>query len=223
MPHRRRAPTGQYGLSWAGVSAPLGQTAETAENPSKSLRGLTSASPWGGSVTGEGLTWMAAPRGSATEHTLQRPAAPVKRGVRRAENTPPTVPRGGIPAYFPRAFPGTVGNHDTQTPMTAPTFEPPESSSPASVPPPHRLHGTVLLCGTHEPLEIEETEDACFRGAMALWARAGERTWLRLSGDSGEVEYPCVVKRCRRQAAGTGGARARYIWTLQPLGKPYPV
>ena len=107
--------------------------------------------------------------------------------------------------------------------MTTANIDLPESTAPSPAAPSHRLHGTVALCGTLEPLEVEETDDDCFRGVVPLWVRPGEITWLRVRRDSGEVEYPCRVVGCQRASAGVGGTRPHYVWTLKPFGEPYPV
>ena len=96
------------------------------------------------------------------------------------------------------------------------------ANGPATPPStPYRLKGTLTVGGSYRPIEVEQTDDACFRGALTLWARVGEVAWLRLAQDTGDVEYPCRVVLCQRQPPRAGADQPQYLWTLKPFNEPY--
>ena len=96
------------------------------------------------------------------------------------------------------------------------------ADGPATPPsPPSRLKGTLTVGDRYRPNEVEQTDDACFRGALTLWACVGEVAWLRLALQTGDVEYPCRVVLCRRQPPRAGAAQPQYLWTLRPFSEPY--
>lgn len=86
---------------------------------------------------------------------------------------------------------------------------------------PSRLKGTLTVGGSFRPIEVEQTYDACYRGALTLLARVGEVAWLRLALETGDVEYPCRVVLCQRQPPRASADQPRYLWTLKPFSEPY--
>ena len=164
--------------------------------------------------------YVAAPRDSTNAHTLPCRRRRVKR---TAHKYPANRTAGRLTGLFSPCISGHSRGPGECISMTSPTIDLPDGATSSPAARPHRLNGAVALCGTRQPLKIEETDDGCYRGIVPSWARPGEIIWLQIVRDGGEVEYPCRVVGCQRDSAGAGGKRPNYVWTLKPLGEPYPV
>ena len=96
------------------------------------------------------------------------------------------------------------------------------ANAPATPPStPSRLKGTLTVGGSFRPIEVEQLDDAWFRGALTLWARVGEVAWLRLALKTGDVEYPCRVVRCQRRPRRARAVQPQTLRTLKPFSEPY--
>lgn len=93
------------------------------------------------------------------------------------------------------------------------------------------LRGLLRWHGHRFPVEPEVTDDACFRLTLSAWGSEGEIIWRRAWFGTVPADHPCRVGQCQKLPpdAETAPNRtphppalARYTWTLQPPGAPFP-